>query len=55
MTIDDLIAAWQAGRTDDVITALDEADAPSWDFYDSAIEDNGQDLERAALAFLGTD
>jgi hypothetical protein len=56
MSIDDLIRAWQAGDTDEVLAALSESDATRWDFYDSSVNDPIDELERAALAtILGTD
>jgi hypothetical protein len=52
MSIDDIIAAWQAGETDEVLAALAESDATRWDFYDSSVTDPIDELERAALASI---
>lgn len=55
MSLDDLILAWQAGDTDDVIATLGESDATRWEYRESILTDPIDEIERAALAFLGND
>ncbi len=52
MSLDDLIAAWQAGEPDtlDALeTLLGQSDATDYGYYASAVTDPIDELERAAL------